>query len=60
MRNFLFRCPSTGMLVQGQVAASEGPSPEYVGMTCLACAAVHLVNPRTGKLVSEEVPRRQP
>lgn len=48
------------MLVQGQVAASEGPSPEYVGMTCLACAAVHLVNRRTGKLVSEEVPRRQP
>lgn len=56
MRNFLFRCPSTGMLVQGQVAISEGPIPEYVGMTCLACAAVHLVNPRTGKLVSEEVP----
>lgn len=56
MCNFLFRCPSTGMLVQGQVATSVDSTPEYVGMTCLACAAVHLVNPRTGKLVSEEVP----
>lgn len=54
--HLLFRCPSTGMLVQGQVAISEGPIREHVGMACLACAAVHLVNPRTDKLVSEEVP----
>ncbi len=56
--NFLFRCPRTGMTVQGsaeQPAAEDGSGSRlYTGMHCKACGGWHLVNPKTGKLVSEE------
>jgi hypothetical protein len=32
---------------------SEGADDVFVGITCLACGSVHLVNPKTGKTVGE-------
>jgi hypothetical protein len=29
------------------------PTIAFVGVTCLACGSVHLVNPTTGKTVGE-------
>ena len=52
----LFRCPATGLRVQGQVEA-EPPadgSVRYEPVTCIACRQVHLVNVASGRLRSEE------
>ena len=54
MHNFLFRCPQTGLNVQGHMKAQDLPTQTYVMQNCPACGGMHLVNPRTGKLVSEE------
>jgi hypothetical protein len=50
---FVFRCPNTGLNVQGWVAEnpSEPKSEAYEAVTCTACARVHLVEPRTGKIL---------
>jgi len=57
MTPFVFRCPTTGQNVQGQTYAeppAEGQPKVYEVVTCLACQRSHLVNPHTGKLLSEE------
>ena len=55
MRHFIFRCPITGLNVQGCSATSETEAP-YIAHACPACGNVHLVNPISGKLMSEEHP----
>jgi hypothetical protein len=53
---FVFRCLITGQNVRGYSeadAALEG-EPAYEGVSCLACGRTHIVNPTTGKLLSEE------
>jgi predicted RNA-binding Zn-ribbon protein involved in translation (DUF1610 family) len=37
--------------------AQDLPTQTYVMQNCPACGSVHLVNPRTGKQMSEETPR---
>jgi hypothetical protein len=53
---FVFRCPNTGLNVQGWIAEnpSEPESESYEAVTCTACARVHLVDPRTGKILGSE------
>lgn len=53
---FVYRCPTTGLRVQGWSADEEGPKDgdAYQPATCLACQRVHLVNPATGKVIGEE------
>jgi hypothetical protein len=53
---FVFRCPNTGLNVQGWVAEnpSEPESEAYEAVTCTACARVHLVDPRTGKILGSK------
>ena len=55
-RPFLFRCPTTGLTVQGMVGAEppEDESRRYTGIECTACGRMHLVNVATLKLLSEE------
>jgi hypothetical protein len=56
MAAFIFRCPTTGLNVQGwfadEVTANEGDAYETV--TCLACRMVHLVNRATGRTLGDE------
>ena len=40
--------------VQGSVDERETEHKHYVSRICLACGWVHMVNPRTGRLMSEE------
>jgi hypothetical protein len=57
MPPFIFRCPNTGFRVQGFAPddnGSERADDIFVGVTCLACGLVHLVNPKTGKRAGEE------
>jgi hypothetical protein len=47
----IYRCPRTGLQVQG-VAANHATDCEiYEPVTCTACARVHLVNPKSGKVL---------
>jgi len=53
MPAFLFRCPSTGLNVQGWVAddPTQRDEDSFDAVTCTACTRLHLVNPRTGKVL---------
>jgi len=52
MTAFLYRCPNTGLQVQGWIANGALPNGEaYEATTCLACRNVHLVNAATGKVL---------
>jgi hypothetical protein len=56
MAAFIYRCPTTGLKVQGWVAddVSANNGDVYHTVTCLACRQNHLVNPATGKLPSAD------
>ena len=57
MAPFLFRCPNTGLHVQGWVVADDGsdePGETYETVNCQACRQMHLVNPRTGRVMGSE------
>ena len=49
---FLYRCPNTRQTVQGWSA--EDPTDddnEYQSIACLACAQLHFVDLKTGKVL---------
>ena len=66
MAAVLFLCPSTGHRVQGWFGTghrvqgwfadngSENRGETYEEVTCLACKQVHMVNPRTGKVLGTD------
>jgi hypothetical protein len=54
MPPFLYRCPLTGMNVQGWSADEVDNDETYLTVTCLACQRVHLVNPATGKAMGSD------
>jgi len=51
MAGFAYRCPNTGLNVQGFIADDPGDDGSYVPVTCIICTRVHLVDPRSGKVV---------
>ena len=65
MNSFVYRCPNTGLPVQGWNNDASRPislqprsrakerRDAYQGEYCPVCARLHLVNPETGKLVGE-------
>jgi hypothetical protein len=54
MANFVFRCPATGLNVQHQLDEDPDISEnEYEAITCLACARLHLLNRKTGKVLGQ-------
>jgi len=51
MAHFLFRCPSTGLNVQHRWDDDPDVSEnEYEVVPCPACARMHLINRKTGKV----------
>ncbi len=50
---FLYRCPNTGLDVQGwtaeDLAEGDGDHLSYEQVKCAACHQVHFVNPKTGR-----------
>jgi hypothetical protein len=57
MVTFVYRCPNTGLRVQGW---SSGELPAngkdtYDAVTCVMCRRVHLVNPATGRVIGGEL-----
>lgn len=52
MATFLYRCPTTGLQVQGWMADDpEKDEGFYEAITCTACGNVHLVNPENGNVL---------
>jgi hypothetical protein len=53
MATFVYRCPTTGLNVQGWFA--DGPSEHegevYETMMCVACTREHLINRSTGRVL---------
>ncbi len=51
MKPYVFRCPNTGLEVQGWAVATEPDDAreKFEAVECLACGRLHMVNPRTGK-----------
>jgi hypothetical protein len=59
MGNFLFTCftcPSTNLNVQHwrDEDDEDAPDNEYEVVTCKACARLHLINRKTGKVLRQE------
>lgn len=51
MRTFLYRCPITGKNVQGWAADDGNTADETLTVTCLVYCHVHLVDPKTGRMM---------
>jgi len=53
MAAFIYRCPTTGLSVQGWVAdnPSDNNDEIFEPVSCAVCARMHLVNPNTGKVL---------
>jgi hypothetical protein len=55
MRAFIFICPTTKMNVQHWLDEDDGePENEFQGISCLACARLHFINRKTGKILGNE------
>jgi uncharacterized protein YbaR (Trm112 family) len=55
MPSLLFTCPITRMKVQDWLDSDEDTSAnEYEAITCQACARIHFINRKTGKLLGQE------
>lgn len=51
---FLFRCPVTGLMVQGYLQNDDretASQPVYESVECIACGGYHLIDASTGELV---------
>jgi len=51
MGPFIYRCPNTGMNVQGCVADDPTEGETYQPITCTICTRLHLVDPKTGRVL---------
>jgi hypothetical protein len=56
MAPFVYRCPNTGMNVQGWIAddPTEREGETYHSITCTICTRLHLVNPKTGRVLGAD------
>jgi len=55
MRTFLYRCPISGLKVQGySVEQTTDDADTYEAVSCPACTRVHLVNPASGKVAGQD------
>lgn len=55
MSSFLFRCPVTGLQVQGWLDdATKEKRRSFITVACTACSGSHFVNPVTGEVLGEE------
>jgi len=56
MASFIFRCPNTGLNVQGWVAddPTEPGKEIYETITCTACTRLHAVRPATGNVLGAD------
>jgi hypothetical protein len=49
----LFRCPRSLLMVQHHLEQESGSENEYEAVTCPACARIHFVSRKDGKLLGQ-------
>ncbi len=57
MGAFIYRCPDTGLKVQGWLAEDPSSADDdgtYETVLCAVCGRGHMVNPKTGKVVGDD------
>ena len=55
MAAFIYKCPTTGFNVQGWIADDGDTERDlHHSIQCLACKGVHLVNPKTRKVLGSD------
>jgi hypothetical protein len=60
MAHVVFKCPATGLNVQHWLDVDlQSADNEYEAITCPACAKVHFLNRKTGKLFGRESEQRR-
>jgi hypothetical protein len=62
MATFLYQCPLTARRVQGWAAdeATTSDDQTFLPIACLACGAVHLVNPENRQHGDQRAQRPEP
>jgi hypothetical protein len=51
---FVFRCPNSGLQVQGYTRNEVAENSEtYEGILCAMCQRIHLVNPASGEVAGD-------
>ena len=58
MGSFIFRCPHANLNVQGFALDSNDTAAVFEPIVCTACEQVHLINPKTGKVLDEDIEPR--
>lgn len=53
MAGYVYRCPATGLNVQGFVA-DDPTDEEYEAVKCTACTWTHYINAKTGKVLGAD------
>ena len=51
MTTLIYRCPTTGLKVQGLVEEEASGSDTFVSLECPACGRMHFVNPTTERVL---------
>jgi hypothetical protein len=52
MAGISFHCPNTGFHVQAWIEGDDSEANDlYEAVTCTACQRVHLVNPKSGRVI---------
>jgi hypothetical protein len=59
MRTVTYRCSITHFDVEGEIRDEDCDGQSYIGQSCPACGAIHLIDPRTGKPPSRSKQNRQ-
>jgi hypothetical protein len=55
MTTFSFRCPNTGLIVQGWITHDPTKQADtYEPITCTACSRTHWVDPKTRKVLDKK------
>jgi hypothetical protein len=54
MKNILFTCPITKQSVQHRIQVTPDHDHDYESVSCLACAGVHFIHLKTGKVLRRE------
>jgi hypothetical protein len=60
-RPFLYRCPITGLNVQGFIAEEIRDDPKtFEAVTCTVCGRTHLINLKTGRVQASRMRAQRP
>jgi len=55
MAGITFRCPNTGSYVDAWIEGEDSEADHsYEALTCVACQRVHLVNPKSGRVIGND------